>query len=47
MFIISSGGVVKHYLIAMNIVTHQLTIDGKQYYDTLPALIKVCGCITT
>ena len=37
----SCGGVVKHYLVAMNFKKRRMTIDGKDYLDNLYELVEV------
>ena len=40
-FLYSYGGLVKHYLVAMNFKKRRLTIDGKDYLDNLYELVEV------
>ena len=40
-FCCSSVGCVKHYLIALDSNTHEVTIDGVKYFSTLPDLVEV------
>ena len=40
----SSGGKINHYLVAF--ANKKLTINGEQYFDNLPELVKVSGQVT-
>lgn len=40
-FLYSCGGVVKHYLVAMNFKKRRMTIDGKVFLDNLYDLVEV------
>uniref|UniRef100_A0A1X7UVQ9 Tyrosine-protein kinase n=1 Tax=Amphimedon queenslandica TaxID=400682 RepID=A0A1X7UVQ9_AMPQE len=40
---VSTNGLIQHYLIASSAKNNQLTLDGKEYFSSLPELIQFYG----